>query len=158
MGLGNCERLLQHHHLIDIFALTIEDIIQIEGFAEKTGAAVVKALALIKDDFKKIYKLGFKLIPTPLLNEQPQKSSPITGLTIVFTGTMQHGKRDDMIKEAKRLGAKVGSSVTGKTDFLIVGADVGANKTKGAHTHGVRILAETEYVQLLNSNPNTNPT
>ena len=158
MGLGNCERLLQHHHLIDIFALTIEDIIQIEGFAEKTGAAVVKALALIKDDFKKIYELGFKLILTPLLNEQPQKSSPITGLTLVFTGTMLHGKRDDMIKEAKRLGAKVGSSVTGKTDFLIVGADVGANKTKDAHTHGVRILAENEYVQLLNSNPNTNPT
>jgi DNA ligase (NAD+) len=149
MGLGNCERLLQHHHLLDIFALTIEGIVKIEGFAEKTGAAVVNALALIKDEFMKIYQLGFNLIVTPLLDEQSQKSSPVAGLTLVFTGTMQHGKRDDMIKTAKLLGAKVGSSVTSKTDYLVVGSDVGANKTKAAETHGVPTLSEADYLQLI---------
>lgn len=149
MGLGNCERLLQHHNLLDIFALTIEDIIKIEGFAEKTGAAVVKALALIKDEFMKIHQLSFNLIATPLLGEQPKKSSPIAGLTLVFTGTMQHGKRDDMIKTAKLMGAKVGSSVTSKTDYLVVGSDVGTNKTKAAETHGVPTLSEADYLQLI---------
>ncbi|MDA1343854.1 MAG: DNA ligase, partial [Proteobacteria bacterium] len=149
MSLGNCERLLQHHRLLGIFELAIADIILIEGFAEKTATAVVDCLSLIKDDFIKLYQLGFNLIQTPLITEQQQKSSPITGKTLVFTGTMVHGKRDDMIKEAKRLGAKVGSSVTGKTDLLVTGADVGMAKISTARENGVAIISEDEYLSLL---------
>ncbi|MDO9047416.1 MAG: helix-hairpin-helix domain-containing protein [Methylobacter sp.] len=149
MGLGNCERLLQHHHLMDIFKLTVEDVMNIEGFADKTGAAVVECLAKIKTDFMQIYQLGFNLIETPLIAEQQQKISPISGKTIVFTGTMIHGKRDDMSKEAKRLGAKVGSSVTGKTDFLVTGSDVGAAKIAAAMEKGVRVISEEDYLALL---------
>jgi len=149
MGLGNCERLLQHHHLMDIFNLTVEDVINIEGFAEKTSAAVVECLAKIKVDFMQIYDLGFNLIQTPLIAEQHQNISPISGKTIVFTGAMIHGKRDDMSKEAKRLGAKVGSSVTGKTDFLVTGSDVGAAKIAAATEKGVRVISEEDYLALL---------
>jgi DNA ligase (NAD+) len=86
-----------------------------------------------------------------LITEQQEKSSPIAGKTLVFTGTMVHGKRDDMIKEAKRLGAKVGSSVTGKTDLLVTGADVGMAKTSAAKENGVAIVSEDEYLSLLSS-------
>jgi len=149
MGLGNCERLLQHHHLLDIFNLTVEDVMNIEGFADKTSAAVVECLAKIKNDFMQIYQLGFNLIPTPLIAEQQQNISPISGKIIVFTGTMVRGKRDDMSKEAKRLGAKVASSVTGKTDFLVTGSDVGAAKIAAATEKGVRVIGEEEYLGLL---------
>ncbi len=149
MGLGNCERLLQHHRLIDIFNLSEDNIMQIEGFAEKTAAAVVKNLALIKDDFMKIYRLGFNLIQTPLIIEKQELTSPISGKTIVFTGTLVHGKRDDMIKEAKRLGAKVANSVTGNTDFLVTGTDVGATKINTAREKGVNLISEDEYLALI---------
>jgi len=62
---------------------------------------------------------------------------------------MIHGKRDDMIKEAKRLGAKVGSSVTGKTDLLVTGTDVGATKLNAAKENGVRVISEDGYIKLL---------
>ncbi|MGZ5536876.1 MAG: helix-hairpin-helix domain-containing protein [Methylobacter sp.] len=149
MGLGNCERLLQHHRLLDVFKLSVEDVMNIEGFADKTSAAVVESLAKIKADFMQIYELGFNLIPTPLIAEQQQAISPISGKTIVFTGTMVHGKRDDMSKEAKRLGAKVASSVTGKTDFLVTGSDVGAAKIAAATEKGVHVISEEEYLGLL---------
>jgi DNA ligase (NAD+) len=149
MGLGNCERLLQHHHLLDIFNLSVEDVMNIEGFADKTSAAVVECLAKIKTDFMQIYQLGFNLIPTPLIAEQQQAISPISGKTIVFTGTMVHGKRDDMSKQAKRLGAKVASSVTGKTDFLVTGTDVGMAKIAAATEKGVQVISEEEYLALL---------
>ncbi|MFU8789725.1 MAG: BRCT domain-containing protein [Methylobacter sp.] len=135
--------------MLDIFKLTVEDVIAIEGFAEKTGAAVVECLAKIKADFMQIYALGFNLIPTPLSTGQQQNISPISGKTIVFTGTMMHGKRDDMSKEAKRLGAKVGASVTGKTDFLVTGSDVGAAKVAAAAEKGVRVISEEDYLALL---------
>jgi DNA ligase (NAD+) len=149
MGLGNCERLLQHHRLLDIFNLTVEDVMNIEGFADKTSAAVVECLAKIKTDFMQIYQLGFNLIPTPLIAEQRQAISPISGKTIVFTGTMVHGKREDMSKEAKRLGAKVASSVTGKTDCLVTGTDVGMAKIAAATEKGVQVISEEEYLALL---------
>ena len=149
MGLGNCERLLQHHHLTDIFNLTPEDVINVEGFADKTAKAVVECLAKIKTDFMQIFQLDFNLIQTPLITEQQQKISPISGKTLVFTGTMIHGKREDMIKEAKQLGAKVSNSVTGKTDFLITGLDVGAVKLTAAKEKGVRVINEEDYLALL---------
>ncbi len=149
MGLGNCERLLQHYRLADIFKLTLDDIIAIEGFAEKTAAAVVGCLEQIEADFRRIYQLGFNLIPTPLVSEQQQQISPIAGKIIVFTGTMQHGKRDDMQKQAKRLGAKIASSVTGKTDFLVTGSEVGASKITAAREKGVRVITEDEYLAML---------
>jgi DNA ligase (NAD+) len=149
MGLGNCERLLQHHRLLDIFSLTIDDIILIEGFAEKTASAVIESLAMIKSEFMKLYQLGFNLIQTPLVAEQQERTSPIAGKILVFTGTMVHGKRDDMIKEAKRLGAKVGSSVTGKTDFLVTGIDVGMAKISAAMENGVQVISENDYLALL---------
>ena len=62
---------------------------------------------------------------------------------------MIHGKRDDMSKEAKRLGAKVGSAVTGKTDFLVTGTDVGAAKIAAAMEKGVQVIPEEEYLALI---------
>jgi len=149
MGLGNCERLLQHYRLLNIFDLTVDDVIAIEGFADKTALAVVKCLANIKQDFMRIYELGFNLVETPLASEQRQTTSAIAGKTIVFTGTMQHGKRDDMAKLAKQLGAKVASAVTGKTDFLVTGTDVGMAKITAATEKGVQVITEEEYLALI---------
>ncbi len=150
MGLGNCERLLQHHHLLDIFSLTVDEIIEIEGFAEKTAAVIVESFRNIKGDFFKIYNLGFNLVATPLLSEQPEnQASPIWGKVIVFTGTMKHGTREEMKKQAKKMGAKVASSVTGKTDYLVTGEKVGEAKIRAAQEKGVTVLTEDQYIEMI---------
>ncbi len=41
---------------------------------------------------------------------------------------MQQGSREEMKKQAKLLGARVGDSITGKTDMLVCGEKVGAAK------------------------------
>lgn len=150
MGLGNCERLLQHYPLTDIFNLTVNDIVGIEGFAEKTAEAVVECLGQIEPDFKRIYQLGFNLISTPLLAEQAAGiDSPIKGKVIVFTGTMEHGSREAMKKQAKQLGAKVASTVTGNTDYLVTGEKVGASKIASARDNGVKVISEAEYLAMI---------
>lgn len=149
MGLGNCERLLQHHRLLDIFALQLDDVIAIEGFAEKTAAAMLDNLQKIQADFRLIHQLGFNLKVTPLLSESARNEGVLFGKTVVFTGTMQQGSREDMQKQAKALGAKVASAVTGNTDFLVIGEKVGATKLSAAQEKGVKVLSETQYFQLL---------
>lgn len=153
LGFGVSEKLLQHHRLEDIFDLTIEDLIKIDGFADITATQIVNGLRKIKNQFEKIHKLGFNLEITPLVSEikDIENVSPIAGKKIVFTGSMLHGKRPEMQAEAKKLGAKVGSAVTGKTDFLVTGNKVGSSKIEIAKKKGVKVLTEDEYLAMLKS-------
>lgn len=148
IGKGGCEKLLKHHRLADVFDLTAEDVTCIDGFAEKSANSLIRSLINIKPQFDALMAMGFNLAQTPLASEKGV-SSPIAGKTIVFTGSMAHGKRDDMEKQAKLLGAKVGSSVSSKTDYLVIGANVGAAKTTAAEKHGVNVITEDDYLAML---------
>jgi DNA ligase (NAD+) len=54
-----------------------------------------------------------------------------------------------MEREARLLGAKVGTAVTGRTDYLVTGADVGQKKIDAARQKNVNVIAEDEYLKLL---------
>lgn len=150
LGGGNCERLLQYYSLRELFEATVEDIAKLDGFATVSAEAIVEGLANIKEEFLKVYGLGFNLSITTKHSEQEGSSSPIAGSTIVFTGTMLQGKRGDMEKHAKSLGAKVGKSVTSKTTYLVAGEKVGETKINGARDKGVEVISEQEYLDLIN--------
>lgn len=147
MGLGNCERLLAHHALTDIFSLTEQDIIAIEGFAEKTAAVISEGFKNIKPLFDKLMVLGFNLQATQ--NKSTDTGHPLAGKTLVFTGTLRSGSRDKLSKQAKAKGAKIGASVSAKTDYLVAGENVGDNKINAAQEKGVTVISEQEFLQLL---------
>ena len=150
MGMGNCEKLLSVHPLARVFTLTREEIVAIRGFSDKTADEMLAGLRTTADLFTAIYELGFNLIVTPLAAEEGGAGQgPLSGKLLVFTGTMQQGSREDMKKQAKVMGAKVGESITGKTDLLVCGEKVGATKLNKARELGVRIVSENEYLALL---------
>ena len=149
LGGGNCEKLLQHHALTDLFSLSAQDMVKIDGFAQTSAEAIVAGLANIKEEFFKVYNLGFNLTATPKMSEASAVDSPIAGTVVVFTGAMQQGSRSDMEKQAKSLGAKVAKSVTGKTTYLVTGEKVGETKINAAKDKGVTVLTEQEYLDLI---------
>ena len=149
MGLGNCERLLKHHKLAEIFSLTEAEIITIEGFAEKTAQVIVEGFANIKPLFDKLMTLGFNLHAT--LNQQSLSQHPLNNKTLVFTGTLHTGSREQLSTLAKNKGAKIASSVSAKTDYLIAGENVGVNKTQAAQEKGVTVISEQQFLELLAS-------
>ncbi len=71
-----------------------------------------------------------------------------SGKTVVLTGTLESMTRSQAKKALEALGAKVSSSVSSKTDFLVAGANPGSKFTK-AHDLGVKILEESEFAQML---------
>ena len=150
LGKGNSERLLMHHPLLSIFDLPYQMFILIDNFAEISAHVISTVLALIKQEFFEVHSLGFNLIPTPLISSWQEVSSPIAGKTIVFTGGMRQGNRNDMKRQAKALGATVVDTVSKNTDILICGENVGKNKTDAATKYNVLTLTENEYFQLLN--------
>jgi len=150
MGMGNCEKLLGAYLLKDVFLLSRENIIEIKGFSEKIADEILPGLASIKEMFFALYNLGFNLVVTDIVSDSELlQTSSVSGQIIVFTGTMRQGSRDEMKAQAKRFGAKVGTSITGKTDMLVCGEKVGASKLKKAGDLGVKILSEAEYLQLI---------
>lgn len=149
LGEGYCEKLLEHHNITDIFNLTIEDMINIDGFAEISATTIHEGLKSIEKEFQSIYELGFNLKKTK--RAVPESDLLLSGELIVFTGSMEHGKRPDMEAEAKMFGAKIGKSITSKTTLLVTGKSVGDKKIAAAADKGVRVLSESDYLKKIKS-------
>jgi DNA ligase (NAD+) len=72
---------------------------------------------------------------------------PLAGKTFVLTGTLDGLSRDEAKARLARLGGRVTSSVSRKTDYVVVGREPGG-KADDARRLGVAILDEGEFVRL----------
>jgi DNA ligase (NAD+) len=149
LGMGNCENLLKYYSLEKVFNLSVEDIANIEGFAELTAELIINGLVSIKSQYETLISGGFELEKTILVSQTIQYDHPFQNKKIVFTGTMSQ-PRSELQKQAKAHGISVSSSVSSKTDFLIIGENVGQSKLKAAKVNDVVILTEEEYLNKLN--------
>ena len=75
-------------------------------------------------------------------------TNPFAGKTVVATGKLQNYTRDGIQMKLLSLGANPASSVTKKTDYLIVGEKAGSKLTK-AQQLGIRTLTEEEFEAML---------
>ena len=149
LGKGDSKRLLQNTTLKGLFDLTEEEISNIDGFASLSAKAIVEGLVKQKTTINHMLSLGFNLLETPLLSVMEKTDSPVSGLSIVFSGKMTHGSRDDMKNNAEALGAKTQDAVSSKTDLLVCGESVGNKKLEKAKKLSVRILSEKDYLSLI---------
>ncbi len=149
LGMGNCENLLKNYSIDEIFNLSIASIAEIDGFAELTAEVIFDGLLSIKSQYEVLVSGGFDLEKTILIADEDTSSNPFYSKKIVFTGTMNK-PRSDLEKQAKLLGIKVSKSVSSKTDFLIIGENVGQSKMNKAKNNSVEILSESEYLKKLN--------
>ena len=88
-----------------------------------------------------------------MMSQQPPPSAggpsgPFAGQTLVGTGTLSSMSRDQAAAAIERLGGKVGSAVSRKTTYLVVGADAGA-KLEKAQALGVKTLTEDAFRAII---------
>ncbi|WP_343297255.1 BRCT domain-containing protein, partial [Campylobacter avium] len=79
--------------------------------------------------------------------QQERKTSSFTAKIVVITGTLSK-PRDEFKALLESMGAKVSSSISAKTDFLLCGKDAGS-KLEKAKALGIKILSEEEFNSLL---------
>ncbi|MGE5839134.1 MAG: NAD-dependent DNA ligase LigA, partial [Deltaproteobacteria bacterium] len=76
------------------------------------------------------------------------KEAPLSGKTFVLTGGLDSMTRDEARKIIETLGGRVSSSVSGKTDFVVVGKDPGS-KYADAQRLSVKTITEEEFKNLI---------
>ena len=128
---------------VEFLDITKEEILEIDGFGEEMAESLLEFIRVNKE---KIEKLKAIIQPN---NPQKQeiKQNPFNGKTIVLTGTMSK-PRSEIKKMLENLGAKVSSSVSKKTDFLIYGDNAGSKYDK-AISLGIKTLSEEEMKELI---------
>lgn len=76
------------------------------------------------------------------------RASSVSGMTIVFTGSLETMSRDEAKAQAEALGAKTAGSVSAKTDLVVAGPGAGS-KLKKAQELGVRVIDEAEWAAIV---------
>ena len=74
--------------------------------------------------------------------------NPFAGKTVVVTGTLTAYTRSDIESKLYSLGAKPGSSVSSKTDYVLAGEKAGSKLTK-ANALGIRVITEAQFHQMI---------
>ena len=79
--------------------------------------------------------------------DAPTAQSPISGKTVVFTGTLKRMTRQEAKARAEALGAQVAGSVSRATDYVVAGEAAGT-KLKRAQALGVAVLSEDAWLAV----------
>ena len=124
---------------------TVEQLTEVPDVGEIVARSIVEFFEdpSIATQVDRLLAHGVK--PRP---EEVQQDSPISGKTIVVTGTLEKLDRRQAEALIESLGGKAAGSVSKKTDYVLAGESAGSKLTK-ARELGVRVLNEQEFFELI---------
>lgn len=149
---GQTTAELLANHFLDLehlFQATEEELITIPDI----GPIVAHNIFSFFQQDINIKKISqFKQLGISLNNPQPQKrqNHTLAGKSFVITGTLPSMGREEMSQLLKQAGAKVQSSVSSKTDYLVAGESAGSKLTKAIDL-GVPVLSEEQTLELISA-------
>ena len=147
---GTTAGLLARHYagFDELRAATVEDLVVIDGIGEVVAERIVEWFAREESAafLQRLFDGGVELI----YPEQVAAGGAFDGKTVVFTGTLEKMSRAEAKRAVETRGGKVTSSVSAKTDILVVGGKPGS-KAKKAQALGVEVLLEADFLAGLDA-------
>jgi DNA ligase (NAD+) len=134
---------------IDALAAASEDEIDaVPGIGPEIAATVREWFDESENEqlVEKLRAAGVRLADPP----KPVATAPqsLTGLSVVITGTLPTLSREEATSLAEEAGARVTSSVSKKTSFVVLGENPGSKFAK-AHDLGVELIDEADFLRRL---------
>jgi len=147
VGSEIAEVLAEHYSSLDaLAAASVEELQSIPAVGPKIADSVSAYFQTEANRrmIEKLRRAGVRLEA----EAAPPAEGPLQGLQFVVTGTLASFSRSEAEERVRRLGGSASSSVTKKTDYLVVGADPGS-KLQKAQEYGTKTLSEEEFLALL---------
>jgi DNA ligase (NAD+) len=150
VGASIAQLLVTHFRTMDdLMSATTDDLQTIQGIGPQIAESVRRFL-----EDKHNSKIVEKLRKAGLRFEEKQqrvvRNTPFAGKTVVLTGTLTALTREEAKQKIEELGGHVASSVSSKTDYVVVGSDAGS-KLEKAKSLGIRTIDEDEFSRLVRS-------
>jgi DNA ligase (NAD+) len=146
VGEATATVLAQHFQTLEALREAgMDELLQVEGIGPQVAGSIrefcqnPKNLALLQ-----------KLLASGVHPQSPEepRAAPLAGKTFVFTGGLEHFSREEAKALVTAQGAKVASSVSVKTDYVVVGQDPGSKYAK-ARELDLSILKEADFEKLV---------
>jgi DNA ligase (NAD+) len=124
---------------------TIDELSEIEGIGEVVAESIVEWFEEPRNKhlLEKFEKHGVKP------ESAHEAKGPLVGKNFVVTGSLESMSRDEAAEKIRALGGTFQSSVSKETDYLVVGANVGANKLEKANKLGTKQINEQDLIKLI---------
>jgi len=147
VGAGVAQLLANHFRSVDaLIRASEDDLDHVQGVGPQIAESIGRFFADSHNRrlVERLRKAGLQFEEKP-----PRRtSSHLSDKVFVLTGTLGSMTRDEAKESIERLGGKVVSTVSGNTDYVVVGADAGS-KLQKAKNLGVKLLQEDEFLQLV---------
>lgn len=128
--------------------VSYDELICLEEIGPEIADSIITFFSSKKnrESIKRMFELG--LDPRKAADVSSSGTSPFKGKTFVFTGSLESYTRDEAEEAVVSLGGRAKSSVSGNTDYLVLGEDPGS-KLDAAKEKDVEILREKDFKKLL---------
>jgi len=149
VGETTAKDLAQHFGSIEAVMNAVEnDLLAVRDVGPIVAASVAHFFANPKNRsaVERLLAAGFEFAPVV---KPAATGGPLSGKSVVLTGTLPTLKRDEAKAMIEAAGGKVSGSVSKKTHYVLAGADAGS-KLDDAQKLGIVVLQESEFLELLN--------
>ncbi|RHJ90418.1 NAD-dependent DNA ligase LigA [Parabacteroides bouchesdurhonensis] len=137
------------HSMEQLENATYEDLVNVDEIGERIARSVVDYFSeeRNKNLVVRLKEYGLQMaVSEELLSNRSDK---LQGLTIVISGTFSKHSRDEYKAMIEQNGGKNSTSVSGKTDYILAGENMGPAKLEKAAKLGVKIINENEFLNML---------
>ncbi|HSI08010.1 MAG TPA: NAD-dependent DNA ligase LigA [Rariglobus sp.] len=147
VGAASAKDLARRFRSLDaLAAASLNDLVQIDGFGEKTAEAV---RTWFGDEVNRAMVADLQAVGvTPTPPAEAAAGAVLAGKTVVLTGTLPTLSREQATEMIEAAGGKVSGSVSRKTHYVLAGEEAGS-KLEKAKTLGVPVLDEAGFRALL---------
>ncbi len=146
VGQAAAKSLARRFRTLDaIEAASAEDLSSVKDIGGVTAANIINWFKFPQSQhmLRLLREAGVNTVS----GEDSEKST-LSDKLFVLTGTLKNYSRESATAEIERLGGKVSSSVSGKSDYLLAGENAGS-KLEKARSLGVRVLTEEEFERMI---------
>lgn len=125
---------------------SFEELIEIQDIGETVAKCIVDFFKdnMINKSVDELFTVGI----TPQFEEVKIEENNFNNKTVVVTGSLQKYSRTEIKNKLESLGAKVSSSVSKKTDYVLVGEAPGSKYEKAVEL-GIKIITEEDFEKLV---------